>query len=1773
MALPVASLGVDRHELTPSVAPGGSLLGVPRASPLLGGTSVKELKASTSISNGAAENATYHVSFKTTSAIPYVSEDPAETGVLSIAFPSNAHADACSAYTIVKIGEHASYDAGGCGNTAFAVPYAVAAGEKIEMTFTGIENPVAAGKYSVEAWTTTDETRVASEPFTITPETAVSEVKASTSISNGAAENATYHVSFKTTSAIPYVSEDPAETGVLSIAFPSNAHADTCSAYTIVKIGEHASYDAGGCGNTAFAVPYAVAAGEKIEMTFTGIENPVAAGKYSVEAWTTTDETRVASEPFTITPETAVSEVKASTSISNGAAENATYHVSFKTTSAIPYVSEDPAETGVLSIAFPSNAHADTCSAYTIVKIGEHASYDAGGCGNTAFAVPYAVAAGEKIEMTFTGIENPVAAGKYSVEAWTTTDETRVASEPFTITPETAVSEVKASTSISNGAAENATYHVSFKTTSAIPYVSEDPAETGVLSIAFPSNAHADTCSAYTIVKIGEHASYDAGGCGNTAFAVPYAVAAGEKIEMTFTGIENPVAAGKYSVEAWTTTDETRVASEPFTITPETAVSEVKASTSISNGAAENATYHVSFKTTSAIPYVSEDPAETGVLSIAFPSNAHADACSAYTIVKIGEHASYDAGGCGNTAFAVPYAVAAGEKIEMTFTGIENPVAAGKYSVEAWTTTDETRVASEPFTITPETAVSELVSHARSTGYVETFVADGPLHDSAESGGCCESWVHFVAPSGTSLPGAASDYQFLVGGTKAFEPVATNVNGNNATLYVDGPVASGASVRLEVSGVSKPPVGEVRVSTSSDVLEASAQTPLPPTLVLAPTIAGSAEVGDVLTVDHGVWAGEVSGYLEQWVRCSSTGTDCVPIEGADHDKYVVSPADDGHALEVEEVAVDANGESAPESSAPTALVPLPPLHAVAGEPIAAAEGVAVAFDGSGSTPANEITSYHWSFGDGSSAEGEDVSHAYAAPGKYEAELTVYRGSETSQSTVTVTVEAKASHLTTVSVLGEGKAVKGAEVTYIAPGGSRTEAVTDATGRATLAGLQTGEDSVYVYASGFLPKVASVGVSDGTGAVTVALTAGEAVASTVASKELTLAEIEKAGINPAEPGNQQVYSFEVKLAFINEAEPPAKLSCDENAEGEFVGKCSGEIVGGGGGTVSCSSSQCDLGGGIVVEPEVVEGHPLIQWLILRGKATVLKQFFEVSMVLQNLASEPFKLKAGTATITLPAGLSLAPTGTPQAATQSVPAIPGGGSETTNWIIRGDTPGEYNISTLYKSELEKVEAPVEVQASLGTPLKVWGVEALSLKVRADEGFLAEGRPYHVEVGVTNKANIALYNVGVAIDPAVHEEFDFQPDQQFTNQVSELKPGETVWTKQLILVPIEASESSFKPNLSSATFDGEEAKPGEGIEAVKPPALYAETAGSGPGLEITWQAVPGAEGYEVFSTPTLETPFAQSPDEVAASEGGTPVTEIPAGDTSAYILKDTEERRFYGVSTLVHGEPILDHPVIHAQVTVPQTAEYGQCVAQKKGEYTEADCKSKSAKAKKGKFEWKPGPAPSCVAQKKGEYTSSSCTTKSPKAKKGKYEKAPGPGYIATTGVVTLEVSGGARKVVCEASTASGEVTGSKTGVQRITFTGCESSGKDCQSEGPHSTPSDKPGVIVTNLLDTKLVDPAAGKVWTQLSSAEHEPYLLEFGCGGSELRMLGLLSGVQGGDINVSSLTSTTTFATGEGEQALYSELSENSGASWAGPDPTSALTTATNTAASKTEIKA
>ncbi len=67
--------------------------------------------------------------------------------------------------------------------------------------------------------------------------------------------------------------------------------------------------------------------------------------------------------------------------------------------------------------------------------------------------------------------------------------------------------------------------------------------------------------------------------------------------------------------------------------------------------------------------------------------------------------------------------------------------------------------------------------------------------------------------------------------------------------------------------------------------------------------------------------------------------------------------------------------------------------------------------------------------------------------------------------------------------------------------------------------------------------------------------------------------------------------------------------------------------------------------MVGEPIETSGsnpQPALMWIVIPGQAQWLKEFFDVKMIVSNLAPSPFTFDNGSITLgALPAGLSLAP----------------------------------------------------------------------------------------------------------------------------------------------------------------------------------------------------------------------------------------------------------------------------------------------------------------------------------------------------------------------------------------------------------------------------------------------------------------------------------------------------------------------------------------------------
>ena len=571
-----------------------------------------------------------------------------------------------------------------------------------------------------------------------------------------------------------------------------------------------------------------------------------------------------------------------------------------------------------------------------------------------------------------------------------------------------------------------------------------------------------------------------------------------------------------------------------------------------------------------------------------------------------------------------------------------------------------------------------------------------------------------------------------------------------------------------------------------------------------------------------------------------------------------------------------------------------PLSAAAGDARQSYVGDNVTFDGSGTTPLALIDSFEWSFGDGTTASGQRVDHVFATRGTYTVRLTVRSGEESATSTTKVTVApVPVQPGLRVTVRGGGNLLEGALTSVSLPDGRRISASTGADGTATLHGLPDGTASINVYAPGYVPANVAGSLVDGGGDLSVDLQRGEVGTAVLETERLTLEEIEDRGIDVSAEENQHVYEAQVQLHFIEKGDEPGSyvpgtttvtviswpsgstISCTESDS------CSTQPGGGGG-----SGGTVITVGESTYTPTIehVEGAPVIEWLVIPVRASFLKEFFDVSLIVQNL-SPGFTFTDGTATLDLPAGLALATLPQPQALSRRVTDIPGGQQRTTTWTVRGDTEGEYDLSASFNGVLDPVDAPIQIEARSRDPLKVWGGSALEISVQADPT-ATRWAPYRVTVSLTNTTppttGPSVYNATLealprpADAPKGQARFVYAPGQPTSASKTVIKPGDRL-ALDLIVYPgigtdidvpvgapvpedavtemlLDAANSSVVQTGGTVTIPSAPHITTHGSDTPRLPLLGSAQPGSDV-LSLNWQKPAGSiTGYDLYTRDSL-------------------------------------------------------------------------------------------------------------------------------------------------------------------------------------------------------------------------------------------------------------------------------------------------------------------------------
>ena len=158
-------------------------------------------------------------------------------------------------------------------------------------------------------------------------------------------------------------------------------------------------------------------------------------------------------------------------------------------------------------------------------------------------------------------------------------------------------------------------------------------------------------------------------------------------------------------------------------------------------------------------------------------------------------------------------------------------------------------------------------------------------------------------------------YQWLrcnVGGNSCV-PVA---NGTQRTYTLVGADA-GRTMRVRVTATNAD--GSSNVQSVQTTVVAPQTSTTGPRNTEAPTISGTAKVGQTLTANEGSWTGNPTSYAYQWQQCDADVAVCSNVTGATGKTYGVRTADLGYRLRVTVTARNARG-SGTANSAITAVV-------------------------------------------------------------------------------------------------------------------------------------------------------------------------------------------------------------------------------------------------------------------------------------------------------------------------------------------------------------------------------------------------------------------------------------------------------------------------------------------------------------------------------------------------------------------------------------------------------------------------------------------------------------------------------------------------------------------------------------------------------------------------------------------------------------------------------------------------------------------------------------
>jgi lysophospholipase L1-like esterase len=196
-----------------------------------------------------------------------------------------------------------------------------------------------------------------------------------------------------------------------------------------------------------------------------------------------------------------------------------------------------------------------------------------------------------------------------------------------------------------------------------------------------------------------------------------------------------------------------------------------------------------------------------------------------------------------------------------------------------------------------------------------------------------------------ALTGTAQQGQVVTSDSGTWNPSAVlyayqwrRCDASGATC-VDIPAATGASHTIDASDLGSTLRMRVTAMASRGGAAFSDSAPTAPVIAMAkpavttpPALTGTAQQGQVLSGDIGVWSGGPTTFSRQWRRCDAGGLNCVDIAGQNASSYTLIAADIGTTIALRVTASNAAGDATADSALSAIVIVTPSSGGSGGTP-------------------------------------------------------------------------------------------------------------------------------------------------------------------------------------------------------------------------------------------------------------------------------------------------------------------------------------------------------------------------------------------------------------------------------------------------------------------------------------------------------------------------------------------------------------------------------------------------------------------------------------------------------------------------------------------------------------------------------------------------------------------------------------------------------------------------------------------------------------------------